>query len=247
MIVRKVCETEALNIQIQNKRGGFNANIDLGNSNVNVVKRKPDENFEFNAVLEGIIDNPDLFISNESVLQIANRTENELLLAWNQDLFTRPHLRKCLNSAELIDEQGSRTFLDITKDVVAIDKDLCQDRNFTVKYKYGGKTFETRKIEIPEKLNCFDIKPSNVKNKETDDEETSASATVIGLVVLLLIVILGVVLALFVYKRKLGNQGGYQLEVSSGTDRGGEGIVASQGAINVAMGEDEIQNQNNES
>eukprot|EP00092_Neocalanus_flemingeri_P030767 GFUD01033415.1.p1 GENE.GFUD01033415.1~~GFUD01033415.1.p1 ORF type:complete len:399 (+),score=105.35 GFUD01033415.1:57-1199(+) len=256
-ILRRVCETEALNIKVHNKRGGSNFNINLGNSNVNLVKTQKDENFELNAELEGIVENPWLFINNASDLQFINRTKNELLLVWNKELFTRPLLQKCLTSAELVDEKGNLTTLDISSSTVPIKAGMCGDTNFTVKYKYKGETFLTRNVEIPEDSNCFHSKPSDLENKEMKEAKDTAgepspgmkttgpSATDIGLVILLIIVILGVALAVFLYKRKLCTKhGGYQLEGS--TTRGGEGITDSTGSVNVAVEESEGQDQNNE-
>ena len=144
MIKRKTCETETLNIKIENTRGGFNANINIPVSNVNVIRRKPDEYFEYNVTLEGIVENPFPFMNNQFGLKIVQNLTNKVILSWNTNLFEFPQFKKCLTSAELVDDKGNVTALDISKEEVAINVYDCSATKLTVKYKYKETVFMTK-------------------------------------------------------------------------------------------------------
>jgi len=160
-VPRKICETENLKIKMHNKRGGFNANVDVG-LNLQLVQRKPDENFEWEAVLEGILANPAKFMNDDTKLRTLNTTVNTTglhhhtsLLVWNEDLFKEPFMKKCLTSAEVVDgNNGNVTKLDINSTSFAVEKVFC----FTVNYKYQGETFANRSISSS-KSNCRKSKP----------------------------------------------------------------------------------------
>ena len=140
VIIRKICETEIVEINIVNKRGGFDAHF----SNVNLVRKQPDELFEFNLTLFGILDKTQDFISESYGNQITQNSSNRLSLSWNKDVFKTPELNACLTSAELVDGAGLVTPLDISEEDVELSVDECLSTNLTVRYKYQDTVFMTR-------------------------------------------------------------------------------------------------------
>ena len=69
IIEKNICETEAVNIQIENRRGGFDAQL----SNVNLIRRQPYQNFQFNFTLDGIIDIQQLLLMKILVSSLSIR------------------------------------------------------------------------------------------------------------------------------------------------------------------------------
>merc|ERR1711915_373556 len=207
-----------------------NANIDIG-VNVNVVQRKPDEEFEWNGLMEGIVDNPKLFLNNESELLIVNGS----VLIWNKDIFKTPQFKQCLTSAVLVRSDGIRRNLDIkTEEVSNVDEHDC----IRVEYKYKDKIFLLKNItsssnycvhhedsHVNSNMKMPPIKEENTTvdavNEEKDNElvenektlnEASLSPVVVSAIVIIILLILLVIGLVLYRKRKNSIQRKYHLD-----------------------------------
>ena len=77
-------------------------------------KRQPDELFEYNLTMFGILDKTIDFINDSSENKATQRFTNRLSLSWDKDIFKTPELSACLTSAELVDGKGLVTPVDIS-------------------------------------------------------------------------------------------------------------------------------------
>ena len=153
IVKKKICETEMLNIDIANWRGGFDAHL----SNIRLIRRQPDELFNFNHTMFGILDKEIDFINKSSTIRITQNSVNRISLSWNKDIFTEPKFKACLTSAELVDDQGLVIPLNISAEDVVVTVDECSNSSLTVRYRYQDTVVLRRLAEVPALSHCFNI------------------------------------------------------------------------------------------
>jgi len=152
VVKKKICETELLNIIILNKRGGFD--VDL--SSVKLVRRQPDEIFQFNLTMFGLLDKKKTFIDESSKIMITQQSTNRISISWNRYIFKEPRFNACLTSAEVINEKRSVIPLDISEEEAVVTVDECINTSLTVRYRYKDTVFLTKVAEVPALSDCLD-------------------------------------------------------------------------------------------
>ena len=102
----------------------------------------------FNFTLDGIIDNPAAFVNKNTSLQFIHQINNQGILSWKIDVFKIPDFSQCLTSAELIDEKGIVTALDISEEDVDMTVDGCSTTRLSVRYKYLTVVTEVAAVSV---------------------------------------------------------------------------------------------------
>ena len=151
IVRKKICETELLSIIIVNKRGGFD--VDL--SSVRLVRRQPDEIFQFNLTIFGILDKGNNFLDERSEIMITQHSTNRISLSWNKYIFKEPRFSACLTSAEVVDNKRSVIPLDISDEEAVLRVDDCVNTSLTVRYRYKDTVFLTRVAKVPAVSDCL--------------------------------------------------------------------------------------------
>ena len=102
------------------------------------------------------MDNPAAFVNENISLQFIHQMNNQGILSWKTDVFKIPDFRQCLTSAELIDEKGIVTALDISEEDVDMTVDGCFTSRLSVRYKYQEIVFLTVVTEVAAVSVCLD-------------------------------------------------------------------------------------------